>query len=134
MNNKCSLSITESLLDNSYFGNNSWLTGFSEADGYFGIKYVEGKSKSGVMKRARSEHITLRYRLDQRAHDRPTTSSMLSFMEKLAFFLECPVKTYSSNKTQTEVLSLTVSALGKLELLVNYFDKFPLIGEKAKDY
>ena len=53
------------------------------------------------MKRARSEHITLRYRLDQRAHDSPTSSSMLSFMEKLAFFLECPVKTYSSNKTQT---------------------------------
>ncbi len=59
---------------------------------------------------------------------------MLSFMEKLAFFLECPVKTYSSNKTQTEVLSLTVSAIGKLELLVNYFDKYPLIGDKANDY
>lgn len=134
MNEKCSLSIPESLLDTSDFYDNSWLTGFTESDGHFGIKYVEGKSKSGVMKRARSEHVTLKYRLDQRAYDRPTSLSMLPFMEKLAIFLDCPVKTYSSNKTNTEVLSLTVSAIGKLELLVNYFDKYPLIGDKHNDY
>jgi len=86
------------------------------------------------MKRARSEHVTLKYRLDQRAQDRPTSTSMLPFMVKLAFFLECLVKTYSSNKTQTEVLSLTVSAIGKLELLINYYDKYPLIGDKVNDY
>jgi len=59
---------------------------------------------------------------------------MLPFMEKLAIYLDCPVKTYNSNKTQTEVLSLTVSAIGKLELLVNYFDKYPIIGEKLNNY
>ena len=59
---------------------------------------------------------------------------MLPFMEKLASFLNCDVKFYNSNKTQTEVLSLTVAAIGKLKLLVNYFDKYPLIGDKAKDY
>ena len=138
INDKCSLNIPESLLDTSDFYNNSWLTGFTESDGYFGIKYVEGKSKSVagrlVMKRARSEHVTLKYRLDQRAYDRPTSLSMLPFMEKLAIFLNCHVKTYSSNKTKTEVLSLTVSAIGKLELLVNYFDKYPLIGDKHNDY
>lgn len=134
MNEKCSLSIPESLLDTSDFYDNSWLTGFTEADGHFGIKYVEGKSKSGVMKRARSEHVTLKYRLDQRAYDRPTSLSMLPFMEKLAIFLDCPIKTYSSNNTNTEVLSLTVSAIGKLKLLVNYFDKYPLIGDKYNGY
>ncbi len=105
--------------------------------GHFGIKYVEGKPKSvacAVMKRARSEHVTLKYRLDQRADDRPTSLSMLPIMEELALFLDCPVKTYSSNKTQTEVLSLTVSAIGKLEPLVNYFVKYPLIGDKLNDY
>lgn len=134
MNDKCSLNIPESLLDTSDFAGNSWLTGFTESDGYFGIKYVEGKPKSGVMKRSRSEHVTLKYRIDQRAYDRPTSSSMLPFMEKLALFLDCPVKTYSSNKTQTEILSLTVSAISKLEYLVNYFDKYPLIGDKLNDY
>jgi Tfp pilus assembly protein PilO len=37
----------------------------------------------------------------ERAYDRPTSSSMLSFMKKLALFLDCPVKSYSSNNTQT---------------------------------
>lgn len=106
----------------------------TESYGHFGIKYIEGKSKSGVMKRARSEHVTLKYRLDQRAYDRHTSLSMLPFMEKFAIFLDCPVKTYSSNKTNTEVLSLTVAAIGKLELLVNYFDKYSLIGDKYNDY
>lgn len=134
INSKCSLNIQESLLDISDFKDNSWLTGFTESDGSFGIKYVEGKAKSDTMKRSRSEHVTLKYRLDQRAYDKPTSSTMLPFMEKLALFLDCSVKSYSSNKTQAEVLSLTVSAIGKLEPLVNYFDKYSLIGDKLNDY
>lgn len=59
---------------------------------------------------------------------------MLQFMEGLALYLDCPIKSYRSNKTQTEVLSLTVSAIGKLEPLVNYFKKYPLIGEKRYNY
>lgn len=133
MNAKCSLNIPESLLDNSGFGDNSWLTGFTDSDGHFGIKYVEGKPKTEDMKRARSEHVTLKYRLDQRTFDKPTSLSMLPFMEKLAIFLDCPVKTYINN-TQSEILSLTVSAIGKLEPLVNYFDKYPVIGEKLNNY
>lgn len=133
MNVKCSSNTAESLLDGSNFLDNSWLTGFTDSDGHFGIKYVEGKPKSGDMKRARSEHVTLKYRLDQRAYDKPTSLSMLPFMEKLAIFLDCPVKTYINN-TQSEILSLTVSAIGKLEPLVNYFDKYPVIGEKLNNY
>lgn len=133
MNEKCSLNIPESLVDDSDFQNNSWLTGFTDSDGYFGIKYTEGKPKSGDMKRARSEHVTLKFRLDQRAYDKPTSLSMLPFMEKLAIFLDCPVKTYINNR-QFEVLSLTVSAIGKLEPLVKYFDKYPVIGEKLNNY
>lgn len=59
---------------------------------------------------------------------------MLPFMEKLGLFLDCSVKTYSSNKTNTEVLSLTVSAIDKLKPIVNYFDRYPLIGNKLDDY
>lgn len=69
----------------------------------------------------------------QRAYDKPTSSSMLPFMEKLAIFLDCPVKPYTTN-SQSEILSLTVSAIGKLGPLVNYFDKYPVIGEKRHNY
>ena len=128
------MNILESLLDTSEFDSNCWLTGFTDSDGYFGIKYVEAKTKTELMKRSRSEHITLKFRLDQRAFDKPTSSSMLPFMEKLALYLQCPVKSYSSNKTNTEVLSLTVSAIDKLKPLINYFNKYPLIGEKFNNF
>lgn len=37
-NKKYSLNIIESNLDCSYIGSNSWFTGFTEADGHFGVK------------------------------------------------------------------------------------------------
>ena len=60
-NVKYSLGISESLLDNSDFTNNSWFTGFTEADGHFGIKYVESKAKSDTRKRSVSENISLKF-------------------------------------------------------------------------
>ena len=133
-NVKYSLNISESHLDFSAFDNNSWLTGFAESDGHFGIKYLESKPKSEDMKRSRSENISLKFRLDQRAYDKPTSSSMLPFMEKLASFLNCNVKMYNSNKTRTEILSLSVSAINNLKPLMDYFYKYPLIGEKYDKY
>ena len=133
-NVKYSLNISESHLDFSAFDNNSWLTGFAEPDGHFGIKYLESKPKSEDMKRSRSENISLKFRLDQRAYDKPTSSSMLPFMEKLASFLNCNVKMYNSNKTRTEILSLSVSAINNLKPLIDYFYKYPLIGEKYDKY
>ena len=85
-NVKYSLNISESHLDFSAFDNNSWLTGFAESDGHFGIKYLESKPKSEDMKRSRSENISLKFRLDQRAYDKPTSSSMLPFMENWHLF------------------------------------------------
>lgn len=46
-NVKYSLGISESLLDNSDFTNNSGFTGFMKADGHFGIKYVCGSWSGG---------------------------------------------------------------------------------------
>lgn len=79
-NLKYSLNIAESLLDTSNFGDNSWLTGFTEADGHFGIKYMDSKPKSDTRKRSVSESVSLKFRLDQRAYDKPTSSDMLPFM------------------------------------------------------
>lgn len=133
-NVKYSLNITESLLDTSNFGDNSWLAGFTEADGHFGIKYVESKPKSETRKRSISESVSLKFRLDQRAYDKPTSSNMLPFMENLALFLRCTVKSYNSNKSHSEVLSLSVVSIGNIKLLIDYFEKYPLLGEKWDNY
>ena len=85
-NIKYSFNLAESLLDTFNFGDNSWLAGFTEANGHFGFKYVESKPKSETRKRSISESVSLKFRLDQRAYDKPTSSNMLPFMENLALF------------------------------------------------
>jgi hypothetical protein len=57
---------------------------------------------------------------------------MKPFMEELALCLSCNLNTYK-NKT-VEVLSLSVSALDNIKIIMNYFDKYPLIGDKLNDY
>lgn len=45
MNTKYCLDTPESFIDNSNLVSNSWLTGFNESDGHFGIKYTEKKKR-----------------------------------------------------------------------------------------
>ena len=132
-NAKYSLGISESLLDNSSFTDNSWFTGFIEADGHFCIKYVESKAKSDTRKRSISENISLKFRLDQPSYDKPTASSMRPFMESLALFLSCNLLSYRNN-TGSEILSLGVSSKDSVKFLIYYFNKYPLLGDKSKDF
>jgi hypothetical protein len=118
-------------LDNSNFQANAWFTGFTEADGHFGIKYVESKPKSETRIRSVSESISLRFRLDQRAFDKSTSTDMRPFMENLALFLSCNLKSYTNTNS---VLSLTVSAISDLKLIIDYFNRYPLIGDKLNDF
>ena len=125
--------LSESLIDNSNFTNNSWFTGFTEADGHFGIKYIESKAKSDTRKRSVSESISLKFRLDQRLYDKPTSSSMKPFMESLALFLSCNLKSYTNN-TGSEILSIGVSSINSVKFLMDYFNKYPLLGNKFNDF
>ena len=53
-------------------------------------------------------------------------------MEKLANFLDCKFSIYN-NKTG-KVLSLNVTSLEKVGFVVNYFNRYPLLGTKYKDF
>jgi len=132
MNNKYNLNISESLLDNTNIRNNSWFAGFSEADGHFGIKYVERKAKSETRKRSVSESVSLKFRLDQRSCDKATSSSMEPFMENLALFLNADLKRYEIKNSK--LLSVSVESIKNVSFLINYFDKYPLIGDKLNDF
>ena len=58
---------------------------------------------------------------------------MKPFMESLSLFLSCNLKSYTSN-TNSEILIVTVSSLDSVKFLVNYFNKYPLIGNKLNDF
>ena len=70
--------------------------------------------------------------MDQRSFDKPTSSSMKPFMESLSLFLSCNLKSYTNN-TNSEILSISVSSLDSVKSLINYFNKYPLMGDKQKD-
>ena len=71
--------------------------------------------------------------MNQRSFDKPTSSSMKPFMESLALFLSCNLKSYINN-TNSEILCVSVSSLDSVKLMVNYFNKYPLIGDKLNDF
>ena len=58
---------------------------------------------------------------------------MKPFMESLALFLSCNLKSYINN-TNSEILCVSVSSLDSVKLMVNYFNKYPLIGDKLNDF
>lgn len=60
-------------------------------------------------------------------------------MESIVNFLSVKVKTYVSAKktaysNRQDILSVSVTALNKLKLIVNYFNIYPLLGVKGKDF
>lgn len=54
-------------------------------------------------------------------------------MESSALFLSCNLTSYTNN-TNSNILSVSVSSLESVKFLVNFFYKYPLIGNKLSDF
>lgn len=63
---------------------------------------------------------------------------MLPIMEQIAQFLMCNLLTFNINnpksKSTTEILSVSVTSLDKLRPIVDYFNKYPLLGVKGLNF
>jgi hypothetical protein len=94
---------------------------------------VESKSK-GDNKKSVSSNISLKFRLDQRLIDKKTSLSMESIMENIAQSLSCNLLTYKKSKSDDNILSVYVSAIDKVKILVDYFNIYPLLGIKNKNF
>ena len=133
MNEKYNLSFKESILDKSNFLDNSWFAGFVEADGNFYIKITESKPKSETRLRSVSENISLRFRLDQRLHDKPTCLTMLPIMEEISKCFLCNLSEYNTLKSG-QVLSISITSINKLKVIIGYFNVYSLLGIKYNDF
>jgi len=131
-NKKYNFIIPKSNLGISDLFSNSWFPGFTEADGHFGVKIVDYKPKSCTRKRSVSDNISLRFILDQRFIDKKTSLSMLNIMEKISQTLLCNLTVYESKNNK--ILSIKVVAIDKIKLIISYFNKYPLLGIKWKDF
>lgn len=85
-----------------------------------------------------SESVHILFRLDQRAHDLPTNSSMKPIMELIASYLNCNMLTFKYKtlkpSEEREVLSLSITSLNNLKSLIEYFNNFPLLGTKYLEF
>jgi hypothetical protein len=59
---------------------------------------------------------------------------MSPVMQLIAGFLSSVVKPYVIKPSLSEVLSVSVQSIGKIGFLIADFNKYPLIGIKAKDF
>jgi hypothetical protein len=57
---------------------------------------------------------------------------MEPFMLELASYLSCNLASYESKTGKC--LSISVSSINNIKVIIDYFDKYPLIGDKLNDY
>lgn len=80
--------------------------------------------------------------MDQRAQDLSTNSSMYPVMESISKYLSTRLgklnrlenKSLNTKGRSKTVLSIYITAPDKLKILIEYFNKYPLLGTKSKDY
>jgi hypothetical protein len=136
LNSNNSLNILKLPIDNSTLDNNAWLAGFTEADGYFGVFVKEFKPKSKTRKRSQSRSVKCRFAIEQRQFDKPTNSSCKFYMQIIADFFDVVLleSTRTTFKTSNSTYYFHVESKDKLSKVINYFDKYSLMGVKGLDY
>jgi hypothetical protein len=87
---------------------NSWLTGFADADGSFNIQLT-------VRKESKKDRLRLRFYLDQ--------SESLSSMQSLQKWLGGTL--HQKTKNNKRYHRLMLGTFNKCDLLLNYFSRFP---------
>lgn len=102
----------------------AWLSGFTEADGCFYIRLSSLKNKS---------RIAFRFSIDQRLVDPVSNKSYEFIMLKISELFQSKLRIFQ-NKLNKKYLRLDVSNKSSLNLVFDYFDKFPLYGIKSLNY
>jgi hypothetical protein len=136
LNMSYSLNILKLSMDHSSLDSNAWLAGFTEADGYFGVSVTEFKPKSETRKRSQSQRVKCRFVIEQRQFDKSTNSSCQSFMNNIANYFSVSLLTSTRTKftLPTSTYYFSVETMDKLDKVIHYFDKYPLMGVKSLDY
>nr|WLF85156.1 hypothetical protein [Amanita phalloides] len=122
-------------LDNSEIYSNSWLAGFTDADGNFSINIQKRKNKntSRVQPYFRIE-VSKNYAKKSLAEGEKFSNYF--FMSKIATFFD--VTLYSRNRTIKDKVFFTFSFMASnkrsLDIARNYFNKFSLLSSKYLDY
>lgn len=108
--------------------NDSWLSGFVDADGSFSIQHTKKEDE------ALNRKVSCRLRVEQRMIYPKTNESYFKIMNEIAKCLSCNLLTRKQLSTSNEYYTLTASSRNSLIIILNYFESFPLFSSKHLDY
>lgn len=132
INNNHSLGIKKLPLKKGLISGDSWLAGFIDSDGSFSIQHT--KKGTGTMSSATKRKISCRLRIEQRMLDPVSNQSYFDVLTEIASFLNCNLLTRKQSSTGNEYYTLAASSRNSLQIILDYFECFPLYSSKYLDY
>ena len=121
MNKYHSGTITKFPLDTSYILNNSWLTGFIDADGHFYIKYTPNQ-------------IQCKFSLEQRMVYPKTQESLKPIISKICESFETKINIRTREGQKNSYYIIRIENQKTVQQLINYLERYPLFSSKYLDY
>jgi len=127
LNNKnIKLNIIKKSLNNNSLLDNSWLSGFIEADGQFNVRNTN-TINSGYTK----SKVECKFEFSHRQNDHRGNNNLF-FLEEIAKILITSVKSIKMNTLNPQYRVRTTSLIGNIAL-ENYLTAYPLFGSKYLD-
>jgi hypothetical protein len=127
LNNKnVKLNINKKDLNNSYLFDNSWLSGFIEADGDFSVRNTIRNTINNTKSK-----VECKFELSQRQNDHRGNNNLF-FLNEIAKLLITCVKSIRMNTLQPQYRVRTKNLRGNI-VLENYLTAYPLFGSKYLD-
>lgn len=83
---------------------------------------------------AKKRKIACRLRIEQRICDPITKESYEPVLTNIANFLNCSLLTRNQKSTGNNYYTLAASSQKSLNIIVDYFEKYPLYSSKYLDY
>ena len=121
--NKNNLNLIKLPMNTKSLKNDSWLSGFIEADGHFSIR---------TTMTSKYPKIECKFELSQRQSDHLGFSNEM-FFKNIAKFLNISIKNIRENTANPQYRIRTMSLETNL-ILVNYLNEYPLFGSKYLDF
>jgi len=120
-------------LDKSPININSWFSGFSDGDASFRIIYTESFYNIKTNKFSKNR-IALNYRLEQRIIDPKSSESYQFIINDISIFFKSKIYISKHNNPPINYYLVSLYSSIQIKLLVDYFNKFPIINSKQLDY
>ncbi len=112
-------------LDESSLNDNSWLAGFSDADGCFDIRYTDGLKKL---------RIATRFRLDQRIFDPISGESYEKILKEICDYLKVNLLKSFKKEQEKEYFNINASSRKSILIVKNYFNNHTLLTSKRLNF